>query len=204
MEQANNFMEKKETITKPWEVLESKDIFHVQNRIMVSVQRIRLPDGKIIDDYYQIKLPESVVIVASTEKNKIVMSRQYLHGFGRVSIVLPAGTIEKGEAPLKAAQRELLEETGYSSSEWKALASFAPHTNYGCGRVHFFFAGNAKQTAEPMSGDFEEMEIILMTERDIINAIRNGEIISVGSITAWTLAKTVLDNLHHFDLNGKK
>jgi ADP-ribose pyrophosphatase len=187
-------MGKKETNSKTWEVLDSKDIFIIENRITVSVQCIKLPDGKIIDDYYQIKLPEAVIIVASTDEKEIVMSRQYLHGFGRVSVVMPAGTIEKGETALKAARRELLEETGYSSREWKALASFAPHTNYGCGRIHFFFAGNAKKTAEPMSGDFEEMEIILMTENDIINAIRNEDIISVGTITAWTLANTFLIN----------
>lgn len=185
-------MKKRET-TSHWEILENKDIFIVQNRITISVQHIKLPNGKIIDDYYQIKLPESVVIVANTKENKIIMSRQYLHGLGKISLVFPAGTIEQGDIPLRTAQRELLEETGYSSTEWKLLASFIPHTNYGCGKAHFFFANNTIQIAEPMSGDLEEMEIILMTNHEITNAIRNGEIISIGTITAWTLAKTILN-----------
>lgn len=177
-----------------WQVLGSKDVFAVDGRFTISVQRIKLPDGEIIDDYYQIHLPEAVITVTRTSENKIVMSRQYLHGFGRVSIVLPAGTIEKGETPQIAAKRELLEETGFSSEYWHPLTSLVPHTNYGCGKVHFFFADKAKKIAEPNYRDLENMETILLDEKEIINAIRKGDIISVGTITALSLAKIILNN----------
>ncbi len=176
-----------------WKVLEEKEVFVAEPRLTVSVQCLKLPNGKIIDDYYQIYFPEAVVIVARTRNGKVIMSRQYQHGFARVSIVLPAGTIGKSESPLQTAQRELLEETGYSSNEWQSLGDYMLHNNYGCGRVYFFFADKAKKTARPNSEDLEEMEIILMDKQKITEAIRKREIIALGSITALMLVKAVLN-----------
>lgn len=175
-----------------WKVIKEKNVFSVKNRLTVSIQKIKLPDGRIIDDYYQVHLPESVVTVALTNKHEVVMSRQYFHGFRRVSMVLPGGLIEKDEKPLQAAQRELLEETGYSSDDWRLLGSFVTHVHQVCSKVHFFFADNVIQIAKPVSDDLEDMEIILMTEKEIINAIKKGNIISMGVITALTLAKVKL------------
>ncbi|MBN1384039.1 MAG: NUDIX hydrolase [Elusimicrobia bacterium] len=185
-------MKKSRTLSKKWKILKNRDILNIKSRLKVSVQRIKLPNGKIINDYYRLHLPESVIIVARTPDKKIVMSRQYLHGLKGVSIILPAGMKEKGEDPLKAAKRELVEETGYTSDKWYVLNSLLPHNNYGAGKVHFFFADNARRTAKPKSGDLEKMEIILLDEPSIIDAINKGKIVSAGSIASLALTKAFL------------
>jgi ADP-ribose pyrophosphatase len=71
----------------------------------------------------------SVVILAVDEsKNKkdpdIILERQYRHAAGQVLIELPAGRVEPGEAPLAAAKREMIEETGYRAKRWTLLTKY--------------------------------------------------------------------------------
>lgn len=182
----------KKTKEVKWEILETRELLRADPRLVVSVQKVRLPDGRVIDDYYKIEYPDAVVMVAVTKDRKVVMSRQYLHGFGHVSIVLPAGTVPKGAGRLETAKRELLEETGYSSGNWALLADPNTHTNYqGC-KVSFYLALDAVKTAEPHSGDLEEMEILLLSEAEILEALGKNEIKSMGAIAGLALAKVRL------------
>ncbi len=175
-----------------WKVIENKDVFTAKNRFRIAVQKIKLPNGKVIDDYYQIHFPECILVVPVTPKNKIVCLRHYLHGFKKVGIVLPSGTIEKGELPLETAKRELVEETGYYSKEWRYLGNYGIHNNYGCGKVYFFRANNATKTSNPVSVDIENMETILIDKKCISEFLRKGYIASIGSIAALTLSEMVL------------
>jgi ADP-ribose pyrophosphatase len=170
----------------PWKVLKSKELFSAAPWFTLSAQQVRLPDGRLIDDYYQIRLPEYVIVFAQTGCGKVIVERQYKHGIGKVSLTLPAGTIEDGELPVAAAQRELMEETGYASKDWRSLGSFVPHGNFGCGKAHIFVARDAHRVTEPNSGDLEEMQIILMRPADLLESIRTGDVASLG--TAATIA----------------
>ena len=69
----------------------------------------------------------SVVILAvdeSTSTPRVLLERQYRHAAGDYLWELPAGRIDPGEQELKAAQRELLEETGYTATKWKRILKF--------------------------------------------------------------------------------
>ncbi len=177
-----------ETELKPWKVLKTEEIFVAQPWLRLSVQQVELPDGKVVNDFYQIALQDYAVIVAYTSDGHIVMERQYKHGLGRVSLVLPGGAIDPGEAPLAAAKRELLEETGYTADEWQPLGCLTTSANYGCARAHLFIARNAHWVAEPNSGDLEEMEIIPLPPETVIEAVRSGEIAIMGAVAAIALA----------------
>ena len=179
---------------RPWEILDSKKLVAAPPWVELWVQQIKLPNGKIVDDYYQIKLPEYTVIFAETAEGRVIVERQYKHGVGKVTLSLPAGSIEVGESPLKAAQRELLEETGYSSSEWASLGTFTPNGNYGCGLLHMFRARQSHKVAEPDSGDLEEMEILLIEPGELVDSLRQGNIDMLSTAAAIALATSPLLN----------
>jgi ADP-ribose pyrophosphatase len=70
----------------------------------------------------------SVGILAVDETNPkdpiVILERQYRHAAGQFLIELPAGRIEPGEAPLAAAKREMIEETGYRAKKWTLLTKY--------------------------------------------------------------------------------
>jgi ADP-ribose pyrophosphatase len=71
----------------------------------------------------------SVVILAVDDAEDpkdpiIILERQYRHAAGQFLFELPAGRVEAGEAPLAAAKREMIEETGYRAKRWKLLTKY--------------------------------------------------------------------------------
>ena len=173
---------------KPWQVLDSRDVFQAPPWIRISRQKIRLPDGRVVEDYHQIQLNDFAVIVAQAPDGKILVERQYRHGIGQVTLLLPAGALKEGEDALLAAQRELHEETGYISDDWKFLGRFAVSASYGCATMSLFTARNIRKVSEPDGGDLEEMEILLMTREELQAAIRSGEMSALSSVAAFALA----------------
>lgn len=172
----------------PWEVISSQVILESKPWMKINVQQVRLPDGQVVDDYHHISIADHVIIYAETEEGLVIIERQYKHGVGRVSLTLPAGGIHDGEEPLAAAERELLEETGYSADTWQELGVFVVHGNYGCGKAHIFKATGAKKVAPADSGDLEEMEILLMKPEDVSAALFNGDVALMGTAAAISLA----------------
>jgi ADP-ribose pyrophosphatase len=173
---------------QPWQVLDSQVVFQAPPWIQVSRQKIRLPDGSTVEDYHQVRMTDYALVVASTADGRIVVERQYKHGIGKVTLMVPAGAILPGEAPLAAAQRELLEETGCSAEDWRSLGSFVLSANYGCATAHVFTAQNARAVAAPKSGDLEEMEILLLRPQELRLALQAGQIHSLGTLAAILLA----------------
>jgi ADP-ribose pyrophosphatase len=173
---------------KPWKTLHTKTIFSASPWLTLSVEQVELPDGQIVSDYYHIQLQDYVVIFAQIPNGEVIMLRQYKHGAGRVSLTLPGGGLAAGETPLAAAQRELLEETGYEAEDWQLLCPFVSSANYRCSQGYIFAAKNARQIAAPNSGDLEEMETVLMPPIQVIEAVQQGEVVVLGTLAAIALA----------------
>src|SRR6266508_6807174 len=133
----------------PWQVVSSREIYSAKPWITLSRQQVLLPNGRLVNDYHQIVMPEYAVVFAETHDGLVIVERQYKHGIGKVTLMLPAGLKEEGEEPIQAARRELVEETGYAATEWRHLGSFVPNSNYGCGKAHLYHASNARQAGDP-------------------------------------------------------
>ncbi len=173
---------------KPWRVLESRTI--VERRwLRVQEQRIALPHGGEIDQFHLLEMPNWVAVLAITEAFELVLVDQYRHGVARTSRELPAGVIEQGEAPERAARRELLEETGYASEEWSPLIEVATEPNRATTRAHFWVARRARRVAAQQMDPSENISVAIVPARSVLAEIESGAIVHGVHVAAILLAE---------------
>jgi ADP-ribose pyrophosphatase len=166
---------------KCWETLKRKILFDASPWLKLYSETVRLEDGREIENYYSIEQSDFVEIFALNENNEIIGIRHYKHGAKRINLGLPAGYIEGGESPLSAAQRELLEETGYTAKQWEKLGTFVVDGNRGCGHVHAFYATNLEKNREAMPDDLETIVVEQIHLRELPELLANGEVATLGA-----------------------
>jgi ADP-ribose pyrophosphatase len=110
---------------------------------------------------------------------------------GGLTLAPIGGHLEKGEDPLTAAKRELLEETGYEADIWKYLGNFRTMANRGGGMGYSFLAHDAHKVTIPNSDDLEEQELSLLDFDEVEQAL------SQGDFKVFSLATTVALALLH-------
>ena len=100
---------------------------------------VRLPDGHTATREYVVH-PGAVVVIPLLDDGRVVLERQFRYPVGQVMVELPAGKLDAGEDPLVCGQRELLEETGYSASEWARAGAMHLAVGYSTEIIHIYFA----------------------------------------------------------------
>jgi len=159
---------------KPWRVAASRDLLDASPFLKVRVETIDLPDGRRIEDYYQLEMPSFVCVFAETEDGRVITYRQYRHGPKRIGLVFPGGHLDPGEDPLQAAERELMEETGYRAAAWQYLGGYTVNSNQGGPVSHMFRATGCRKVAEPDADDLEESEVLFLTRAELMEAAGRG------------------------------
>ena len=126
--------------SRAWKVVKSEYLAR-KPWFTVRHERIELPDGRSIPDYYVFEYPDWVNVIAITKEGKFVFIDQYRHGLGETNYEIPAGVAEPDDASmLAAAQRELAEETGYGGGEWREHLDATEDI-----RVHLFTAAEVRE-----------------------------------------------------------
>jgi ADP-ribose pyrophosphatase len=139
----------------------------------------------------------SIVILAVDESGsepRVLIEKQYRHAAGRFLYELPAGRIDAGENELKAAKRELREETGYSARSWKRILHFWASPGFVAEAMSVYLARDLKLgTAQPE--DDEVIEINLAPLRRAVSMVIDGTIQDAKTISGvlW------LDHQHRAD-----
>ena len=100
-----------------WKVIKSEYIFKDGPWLTIRKDKCELPNGKIMQAFYVQEYPEWASAFALTKDNKVLMIKQYRHGIEQITTEVPGGVVDKGEEPLTAIRRELLEETGWKIDE---------------------------------------------------------------------------------------
>ena len=156
----------------------------------VNVETITLPRGGQLEAEI-VRHPGSVVIVPVTDKEEIVLVRQYRHAIGRSAWELPAGSLKDGEDPDKAAVRECHEEIGLIPSRVERLGAFYPTPGYCDELMNFYRAtglrtpGTDDDAAQP--DEDEDIEPQPFSPERLRAMIAAGEIIDLKTVAGLAL-----------------
>ena len=182
---------------KSWKTLSRTPVLRRGKFLALEEHTVELPDGRLIEGWPWLVMPDYVNVMAETPEGGFVCFRQTKYAIGAGTSLAPVGGyVEQGESPGTAARRELLEETGYESAEWISLGSYVADGNRGGGWAHLFLARGARRTGMPGSDDVEEQELLLMSRTEIEHALAAGEF----KVLSWSanvdLALMHIDRTH--------
>ncbi len=164
--------------------------------------RYRFPDGREFEPYYSYSRRDYVVIVATDEEGNYICVRQYRHGIKRVTTEFCAGGIERTdgkeygnrqdaeatEDALAAAKRELMEETGYESDDWKFLLTVPSNATMADNYAYIYVAKNCRKVSGQNLDETEVLNVHLYTRAQIDEMIASGEFPQASHILALLLA----------------
>lgn len=147
----------------------------------------RFPDGRIIEPYYVVELPDWCNMIVVTKDERIVMVRQYRYAADAVTYELPGGVIEDGEEPMMAAKREMEEETGYTSDSIEFLMQLSPNPAINDNTAYFFLARNAEPVVTQKFDAYEDIDVVSFSKDEIWGLLRENKLqhgVQVGPLYA--------------------
>ena len=121
----------------------------------------------------------AAAILAFDEKGKVILVKQHRFPHGYV-LEIPAGTLERGEKPIKCAFREIQEETGYKASKMTHFLTFYPSIGYNKEAIHCFVAKNLKKVSNLMLDEDEIISVVKIDFKRLVSMIKAGKIIEIG------------------------
>jgi len=125
----------------------------------------------------------SVVLLPQPSRASIVLIRQFRWAIGQWIWELPAGSLEPGERPDRAARRECAEEIGLRPARVERLGTFYPTPGFCDERMIFYRCTGLTRPARPVIGDADEqIEPRTFRLADIRRMIRRGEITDMKTI----------------------
>lgn len=162
--------------SKPkWNIIQDKKVWETP---IFSLHQIELlPDKKKKPvHFYRLDAPEWINVIALTPNNEILLVEQYRVGVDETTLEIPGGMVDAQEEPMHAAQRELLEETGYMADHWikmgETSANPAIQTNF----THLYLAKDCRKVQEPENDGNEDILAHIMPLNCFMKLVKNGTI----------------------------
>ena len=142
---------------------------------------VRLPDGKEATREYVIH-PGAVMVVAELPDGRLVLERQFRYPVQSVMVEFPAGKLDPGEDSLACAQRELLEETGYTARQWARAGVLHPVISYSTEFIDIWFARDLTAGQRQLdAGEF--LDVFSASTDELLQWCRDGRITDAKTLT---------------------
>lgn len=165
--------------------------------LQVRRDTVRLPDGKDTTREYVIH-PGAVMVVAQLDDGRLVLERQYRYPVHAVMIEFPAGKLDAGEGSLACAQRELLEETGYTAREWARAGVLHPVISYSTEFIDIWFArGLIAGERNLDAGEF--LDVFTATPAELLSWCNTGQVTDAKTLTGMLWLQNVLSGMWALD-----
>ena len=162
-----------------WEILNRKTL-HDFKLMQIEGKEVCSPRTGKPMNVMAIHFPAWVVVLALTAAQEVIMVKQYRHGTEKVHLELPGGLVDPDDpSPLQAAQRELMEETGYGSRDFRVMGECFPQPAILSNKCFFYLAMDAEFKQAQALDEGEDLEVVKIPMDDIPlkihrNSIDNG------------------------------
>ena len=168
---------------RPWRIVSSE--YRIDTKFLrLRVDRVELPSGVVVDEYYVRESRGFCVIFALTVDGDVLLVRQYKHGAAQIITELPAGMIDADESPSVCASRELAEETGYVGSPPEFVRTFLADPTNATAQFHLFIVRDAVCTREQQFDVTEDIEVIIASVDEVRAMALDGRISGASQVAA--------------------
>lgn len=159
----------------PWPI---ETIEHLGHYTVFSVSALhaRRADSGYRHTFYRIDAADWVNVIALTPKREWIMVKQYRLGAAKHTLEIPGGIIDPGEEPGDAAERELLEETGYRPGAVVSIGAVSPNPALFSNTLHSFLATDCTCVAEIRNDPSEHTTVELIPQDAMAARVRAGEV----------------------------
>ena len=158
---------------------------------------VRLPDGREALREY-VRHPGAVMIIAQLEDGRLVLERQYRYPVQSVMLEFPAGKLDAGEGSLACAQRELLEETGYSAASWAKAGVMHPVISYSTEFIDVWFAKDLTAGERKLdAGEF--LDVFTASPAELLQWCRDGRVTDAKTLAGALWLQNVLSGAWTLD-----
>ncbi len=145
---------------------------------------VRLPNQNLATREYVVH-PGAVMVIPmldTPEGLRLVMERQFRYPVGQVMTEVPAGKLDPGEDPWLCAQRELLEETGYTARQWARAGVLHPVIAYSTEVIEIWFAKDLSLGERQLDTD-EFLDVFTASPAELMAACQQGLLTDAKTLT---------------------
>lgn len=174
--------------SKKWKLLSEKDV-SPSSWFPLFKQKVKLPNGKVVNDYYLSKMGDVVILIPINKNKEILFVKQYKHGAGEVIIELPAGRFKAKLSARKNALMELKEETGFKAKKLIPLGYLFGEPSKDTFKVFGFIATDLVGDGIQKPDETEDIQVLKIPISKLDDMISKGKIGSPDSIAFLKIAQ---------------